>query len=264
MLKFQTAKMMVSICKSASVNSEYNTDTRIRSAGFILPNFQENTAENVAPVCYKGEKLNFEHREVSSLEDISGLCCMTESEDMSVGCGSAKCSSGNSRFSVNDVEWGVFWDSFYSRNYYYNFHTQESTWFPPPGLEISVLEFTSTEEHSDLVKEEPCCEKNQQDSLKATLVSQEENNGESSGYTFHDIMSEGNYENVNTISDLNLSLRAGSKNSVEHVKQINFSETGVSTKDSSDVPYCPSDTTDQVDRYRPVSTFIFLLIWIFL
>ncbi|XP_066387821.1 uncharacterized protein [Miscanthus floridulus] len=32
-------------------------------------------------------------------------------------------------------EWRVVWDPFYSRYYFYNIQTQESTWYPPEGLE---------------------------------------------------------------------------------------------------------------------------------
>ncbi|KAK8347471.1 hypothetical protein V6Z12_A06G019600 [Gossypium hirsutum] len=32
-------------------------------------------------------------------------------------------------------DWRVYWDSFYSRNYFYNIKTQASTWDPPPGME---------------------------------------------------------------------------------------------------------------------------------
>lgn len=36
-------------------------------------------------------------------------------------------------------DWRVIWDSFYKRNYFYNFQSQESTWYPPPGLEDFAL-----------------------------------------------------------------------------------------------------------------------------
>ncbi|KAM3413242.1 hypothetical protein ACQJBY_004425 [Aegilops geniculata] len=35
-------------------------------------------------------------------------------------------------------DWQVLWDQFYSRYYYYNIQTQESTWEPPQGLEDFV------------------------------------------------------------------------------------------------------------------------------
>ncbi|XP_048503422.1 uncharacterized protein LOC104896339 isoform X2 [Beta vulgaris subsp. vulgaris] len=31
--------------------------------------------------------------------------------------------------------WSAYWDSFYMRYFYYNAKTQESTWYPPPGME---------------------------------------------------------------------------------------------------------------------------------
>ncbi|KAA3476460.1 trimethylguanosine synthase-like isoform X1 [Gossypium australe] len=36
-------------------------------------------------------------------------------------------------------DWRVYWDSFYSRNYFYNIKTQASTWDPPPGMENLVF-----------------------------------------------------------------------------------------------------------------------------
>ncbi|CAM0949323.1 unnamed protein product [Alopecurus aequalis] len=35
-------------------------------------------------------------------------------------------------------DWKVLWDQFYSRYYFYNIQTQESTWYPPHGLEDFV------------------------------------------------------------------------------------------------------------------------------
>lgn len=40
-------------------------------------------------------------------------------------------------------DWRVIWDSFYMRNYFYNVQTQESTWYPPAGLEKSILSGTT-------------------------------------------------------------------------------------------------------------------------
>lgn len=43
---------------------------------------------------------------------------------------------------TNDIEhngalgdWTVYWDSYYSRNYFYNLKTHTSTWYPPQGME---------------------------------------------------------------------------------------------------------------------------------
>lgn len=38
-------------------------------------------------------------------------------------------------FSAVCGEWSAFWDSFYMRYYFYNTKTEESTWYPPPGME---------------------------------------------------------------------------------------------------------------------------------
>ncbi|XP_017252546.1 uncharacterized protein LOC108223023 isoform X2 [Daucus carota subsp. sativus] len=40
---------------------------------------------------------------------------------------------------INDFgDWKAYWDSFYSRNYFFNVRTQESTWEPPEGMEHLV------------------------------------------------------------------------------------------------------------------------------
>ncbi|XP_038715875.1 uncharacterized protein LOC120009377 isoform X2 [Tripterygium wilfordii] len=58
------------------------------------------------------------------------------------------------RHESNDdlVDWQVYWDSFYSRNYFYNVKTNVSTWFPPPGMEhLASLHFS--EKSSDVIAE---------------------------------------------------------------------------------------------------------------
>lgn len=59
-------------------------------------------------------------------------------------------------------EWMVHWDTFYERNYFYNIRTQESTWFPPPGMEHLAIDgcmemdngatVAATEENGSLTK----------------------------------------------------------------------------------------------------------------
>ncbi|CAN6300637.1 unnamed protein product [Urochloa humidicola] len=43
--------------------------------------------------------------------------------------------SFSSNFCYEYGDWRVVWDPFYSRYYFYNIQTQESTWYPPEGLE---------------------------------------------------------------------------------------------------------------------------------
>lgn len=49
----------------------------------------------------------------------------------------AKCNSQDEDVKCNGTsgDWSAFWDSFYMRYYFYNAKTQESTWYPPPGME---------------------------------------------------------------------------------------------------------------------------------
>ncbi|KAF3446649.1 hypothetical protein FNV43_RR11829 [Rhamnella rubrinervis] len=55
---------------------------------------------------------------------------------------SAACSMQSNFDGTNDIEhncvlgdWTVYWDSYYSRNYFYNIKTHTSTWYPPQGME---------------------------------------------------------------------------------------------------------------------------------
>ncbi|XP_042497910.1 uncharacterized protein LOC122076588 isoform X2 [Macadamia integrifolia] len=55
------------------------------------------------------------------------------------------------------AEWMTCWDSFYMRNYFYNIKTQESTWYPPPGMEhlaFSVMTSKSGEVVADAPERE--------------------------------------------------------------------------------------------------------------
>lgn len=49
-------------------------------------------------------------------------------------------------------DWRVYWDSFYTRNYFYNIKTQESTWDRPPGMEFLLGDITS--ELNDIIPEQ--------------------------------------------------------------------------------------------------------------
>lgn len=42
-------------------------------------------------------------------------------------------------------DWEVYWDSFYSRNYFYNTKTQASTWDPPLGMEHFMMDSSTTQ-----------------------------------------------------------------------------------------------------------------------
>ncbi|KAK2995598.1 hypothetical protein RJ640_020234, partial [Escallonia rubra] len=45
------------------------------------------------------------------------------------------CDKIDSKCSDGFGDWRAYWDTFFSRNYFYNIKTQESTWDPPPGME---------------------------------------------------------------------------------------------------------------------------------
>ncbi|KAL8154009.1 hypothetical protein V2J09_011769 [Rumex salicifolius] len=49
-------------------------------------------------------------------------------------------------------DWTAIWDSYYMRNYFYNVKTNESTWYPPPGMGHLALNNTTNELSADLVK----------------------------------------------------------------------------------------------------------------
>ena len=176
---------------------------------FIL----DDKEDNVVSVCGQYEKQN------SSFEDVSILCSVEKSEDISVDrsfC-SSECYSEGTRFYVKGVEWGVFWDDFYSKNYYYNFHTDESIWSPPPEME-----------HCNLVKEESYISEIQESSPEGALGLQKEQSNEESP------VHEAEYD-LN--SNLNSSTSVVSKNLGQQVEKI-----VLSSEDSL-------DSTDQISRY---------------
>ncbi|MBA0693449.1 hypothetical protein Goari_003822 [Gossypium aridum] len=71
-------------------------------------------------------------------------------------------------------DWRVYWDSFYSRNYFYNIKTQASTWDPPPGMENLV--FANLNNKSDEIAIDSI-EKSVHDGGLEKLLSDELSNG---------------------------------------------------------------------------------------
>ncbi|KAK8445756.1 hypothetical protein SEVIR_9G380100v4 [Setaria viridis] len=59
--------------------------------------------------------------------------------------------SSASNFCYEYGDWTVVWDPFYSRYYFYNIQTQESTWYPPEGLE-DFASYNSRDATIELVK----------------------------------------------------------------------------------------------------------------
>lgn len=76
-----------------------------------------------------------------SLDGIVGAACDSKDltgdhmESICVESTSALNHDGRSVFG----DWKVYWDNFYSRNYFYNLISQECTWDPPPGMEELVF-----------------------------------------------------------------------------------------------------------------------------
>lgn len=59
--------------------------------------------------------------------------------------------SSASNFCCEYGDWRVVWDPFYSRYYFYNIKSQESTWYPPEGLE-DFASYYSRDTTKDLVE----------------------------------------------------------------------------------------------------------------
>ncbi|CAN6312454.1 unnamed protein product [Urochloa humidicola] len=59
--------------------------------------------------------------------------------------------SFSSNFCYEYGDWRVVWDTFYSRYYFYNIQTQESTWYPPEGLE-DFASYCSSDATSELAE----------------------------------------------------------------------------------------------------------------
>uniref|UniRef100_A0A1D1ZKW3 Trimethylguanosine synthase n=1 Tax=Anthurium amnicola TaxID=1678845 RepID=A0A1D1ZKW3_9ARAE len=248
------ADSMVCDCGPSRINGDRSTEPGVNPVDFRSINFPENAVENVGSPCYVDEKLSCELERERNLEDTSNLCCLTKPEETSIDNKFSKCFSDGSGIEKGR-EWGVFWDSFYMRNYYYNFCTQESTWYPPSGLEQSALSVTSSELNTDVTEKSTHLafawdENKHQCVLKITTLFQEvQSDGEVSGLTFKEVMSRDNYTTENSISDANQSFLGSSyKNLKEHVEQINCYETSASAEDSCAVLLCPADTMDLVER----------------
>ncbi|CAN6324995.1 unnamed protein product [Urochloa humidicola] len=59
--------------------------------------------------------------------------------------------SSSSNFCYEYGDWRVVWDPFYSQYYFYNIETQESTWYPPEGLE-NFASYCSRDATKELVE----------------------------------------------------------------------------------------------------------------
>uniref|UniRef100_A0A0E0KEQ4 Trimethylguanosine synthase n=1 Tax=Oryza punctata TaxID=4537 RepID=A0A0E0KEQ4_ORYPU len=66
-------------------------------------------------------------------KDVDHETCLSSAEPSPVDNNPAQKSDSSFYFEYGD--WRVLWDPFYSRYYFYNILTQESTWYPPHGLE---------------------------------------------------------------------------------------------------------------------------------
>jgi trimethylguanosine synthase len=104
------------------------------------------------------EERNSTREDQISMEDLSVshndydtdcVACPSSAEPLSVD-GHAFTSESNFYYDYGD--WRVIWDPFYSRYYFYNIQTQESTWRPPEGLEDfgSYLITDATKELAEL------------------------------------------------------------------------------------------------------------------
>ncbi|GJN40911.1 hypothetical protein PR202_gn00328 [Eleusine coracana subsp. coracana] len=86
---------------------------------------QENQASDIVVQCSE-EMLG--HAD----NDIDHVACPSSVEPFSVD---GHVLSSDSNFYYDYGDWRVIWDPFYSRYYFYNIQSQESTWCPPEGLE---------------------------------------------------------------------------------------------------------------------------------
>ncbi|KAJ7966611.1 Trimethylguanosine synthase [Quillaja saponaria] len=107
----------------------------------------EQNHEDISEMQFEdGEKL-FDHEH---LEVPPGVCEVTDHEkkfcgesteqprvpgSVSFPMGSEDTGCDGNANSLGFGDWMVYWDSFYMRNYFYNFKTHVSTWCAPPGME---------------------------------------------------------------------------------------------------------------------------------
>lgn len=138
-------------------------------------NFPRNDLEDVKLGTHQEEELFHKHVLDSHVGDSSISCYIAgennddddkknvksrpTSMESSLSCASADHHVPD--YSDNSVcyefgDWRVIWDPFYKRNYFYNFQSQESTWYPPPGLEHFALcpNVSNSNESSNITAEE--------------------------------------------------------------------------------------------------------------
>ncbi|XP_078429750.1 S-adenosyl-L-methionine-dependent methyltransferases superfamily protein isoform X2 [Wolffia australiana] len=175
----------------AQINLEDATMTLAHPSQEMISVSDRTTQGNGGEVCCSRGRSNSEGIEVSRLE-----ITMTESEERPANISSSECANVISRFYDNGVEWGVFWDDFYSRSYYYNFHTQESTWFHPSEKENSAPPCASSEKHHDIGEEVYLNECLDHASKGAFELHEEQHDEESSGHALEEAMLDSDFSSV--------------------------------------------------------------------
>ncbi|XP_021724135.1 uncharacterized protein LOC110691505 isoform X2 [Chenopodium quinoa] len=100
--------------------------------------FDDCIVEHPKEIDRKGDQLG----NAMQLDDFGSSMCIEQTKvaGMTLDSDMVLENDANSNFSSSTVygEWSAFWDSFYMRYYFYNSKTEESTWYPPPGMESFV------------------------------------------------------------------------------------------------------------------------------
>ncbi|XP_015690185.1 uncharacterized protein LOC102708232 isoform X2 [Oryza brachyantha] len=136
----------------ANMSNPVKADSPVRqnqTAGVVVqlnkemlgPNSVDNESSiSSAEICLKGGlstiKDQLSGETPSTSPDINGLdheTCLSSAEPCPIDNNPTQNSDSSFYFEYGD--WRVLWDPFYSRYYFYNILTQESTWYPPHGLE---------------------------------------------------------------------------------------------------------------------------------
>ncbi|KAM0835090.1 hypothetical protein ACQ4PT_063166 [Festuca glaucescens] len=133
---------MINLVKSgSSVQENQAVDSAMQLNKVMLgqSSVDNESIVSCAELCHEGK--------LSAREDqISGETQPTPHDNNGLDCEVCPCPAEPSPVN-NHVEksccdfyyeygdWKVIWDQFYSRYYFYNIQTQESTWYPPHGLE---------------------------------------------------------------------------------------------------------------------------------
>uniref|UniRef100_A0A0D3FJG8 Trimethylguanosine synthase n=1 Tax=Oryza barthii TaxID=65489 RepID=A0A0D3FJG8_9ORYZ len=120
----ETAEVVLQLNKEMLGQNSVDNESRFSSAEICMEGGLSTIKDQLS-----GETPSTSHDN----KDVDHETCQSSAEPSPVDNNPAQKSDSSFYFEYGD--WRVLWDPFYSRYYFYNILTQESTWYPPHGLE---------------------------------------------------------------------------------------------------------------------------------